>query len=542
MSHKRKYTEYLTHTEFLSGQSTITPQEIIKKLSLQSPHNKPTEKIYLVSIDGSDNLTSEQFLKVKREQQVFTILASTPSFLERTLFVVVICYSTETKVHMFYENFSIEQKFQISFEPQKSFLSNNLSDFKWSSVFSKTSRVIDDLKTFIVSDEFQNYSTPPSPLTPLNKKVTLMVYMFLCGGNNQTSCKDFKHTIFHPKQQMIYKWYPNQSTADYHNNVDHIGSSAVWIFVLPDMISFSSLNDQKKLIKSINDEFDYSGIVSLEFPSDEFTLHTLLNEPPTISTSAKGMNTAINNKLLRIKDGAFETKIVKRVRNHRYLMEINKTHNGATIYRIMKSIQSDDFSDSMVLSIPDVHQVLLELQKMLLPFLSRASETRGVNDSVDFLVAKFNMISVLINNRCCWNQFTTNHDEAIECRLGNNSETQITTIFYGKQHQQFNSKVFQYLSTVFVGQPNYENERYLISRILMLVGYQCKLCNKKISNHQNFLYHYHQCISSQSENSWPPSNNDEKINLIQELKRNFDVPNFLIDVYSSFLQINKIIP
>lgn len=537
----RNDTRKRTYTEFSEDQVPVDfSKDIINKRNV--------EKIYLVSIDGSDNLTSEEFLKVKRQQQVFTILSSTPTFLEKTLFVVVICYSDETKVYMYYENFSVEQKMQIIFEPKRTFFNNNLEHFKWASVFQKTFNVINNLKTLIVSPEFQGIqgsqrinssaSHSPlsplsslSPLAPLNKKVTLLVYMFLCGGNNQLHCKDYKQTIF-GQSGGKYRWYPQQSTTDNYNQSDFIGSSASWVFVLPDMISFDgtilhSFNKQKQLVKSLNTEFNYDGIVSLEYPTDEFTLYTLLNETPTISSSSKGMNTAINNKLLRLKDiFGHRNRVDKRVTNHRYLLEINKTHNGSIIYKTLKgSIGAngtnganknlDDFLDTMVLSVPDIHQVLLQLQKLLSVFFNQANESPS--SLLKFIVAKNNMISVLLDNHKCWNQFTTNPEKSLECKLGS-----LTTYFQGNELQQFNLAVFQYLSTVFTGQPNYENERFIISKVLLLVNHQCKSCNKKIGDFSSFLNHFYCCLSEiQPKNGWELLSEAEKTKLFSELKQKF---------------------
>lgn len=536
---KRTYADFLglyqrpPHIQTPHTLSTLSPQKVI--------NNKPVDKIYLVSIDGSDHLTSDEFPKAKRQQQFFTILATTPIFLERTLFVVVICYSNETIVHMFYENFSIEQKFQISFEPKKTFLNNNQSEFKWSSVFSKTSKVISDLRSFIVSSEFQGDLASVC----LPKKVTLLVYMFLCGGNNESNCKELKQTIFetHSSKQQHYRWYPKQSTTDHYNHTDVIGSSAVWIFVLPDVVSFNdtlhSLNDQKKLVKSINDEIRYEGIVAVEFPSDEFTLHTLLNQTPTISSSSKGMNTAINNKLMRVKEGSDRNKVLKSARNYRYLLEINKTHNGPIIYRAIRDSwdsfsKIEDFFDSTILTIPDIHSVLIQLQRILSPFLSKIDSCSSL---VDFIVAKFNMISVLIDNHGCWNQFLSRPDKVHECKLGRPGK-QVTTHFHGNQHQQFNSSVFQFLSTVFVGHPNYENERFIISKILLLVSYQCKLCNRKISDHESFLRHYYLCQSEiQPKTSWPLSSDEENSKLFCELKQKFpELEQKLPSLFAKFIQ------
>jgi hypothetical protein len=560
-AHKRTYTEF-------SEDPVDLPNDIMRKL-IVGIGKKPVEKIYLVSIDGSDNLTSEEFLKVKRQQQVFTILSSTTTFLEKTLFVVVICYSNETKVYMFYENFSVEQKFQITFEPKRTFFNNNLEHFKWASVFQKTFNIINNLKSLIVSPEFQGIqgNTPASSAlsshsthsthSTLNKKVTLLVYMFLCGGNNQLHCKDFKQTVFGHSGK--YRWYPQQSTTDNYNQADFIGSSASWVFVLPDMISFdgtilSTFNKQKQLVKSLNTEFNYDGIVSIEYPTDEFTLHTLLNETPTISSSSKGMNTAINNKLLRLKEiFGHRNKVDKRVRNHRYLLEINKTHNGSIIYKALKTTcgngekgNLDDLLDSMILSIPDIHQTLIQLQKLLSVFFNKSHESPlGL---LNFIVAKNNMISVLIDNHKCWNQFITNPDKTLKCFLYSlyslsslSKLATLTTYFQGNQLQQFNLAVFESLSTVFTGQPNYENERFIISKILMLVNYQCKTCNKKIGDYQSFFSHFYCCLSEiQPKNNWELSSCDEKTKLFCELKQKLpNCSNFLNEIYSNLLPTIK---
>lgn len=464
-----------SHSTYLSQQQSQHHHQFLHL-------NEKVERIYLVSIDASDCITTDEHLKRQREHQVITILSGMPNFLKSTLFVILICETKDYKVLEFFETFGLDQKFSVLSKfllKQQIFLEEvkEVNEFEWAKVFQSTSTIVSQLKQSIQS---------------INQKVSLDIFMFICGGNSDSSCKPLKKSIFDPSDpsdsinKRQRRWYMNKSTKDNHHQMDHIGNCSVWIFILPDMILFNntkfSLNEQKKLIKSINEEIKYEGIVALEYPQDELTLHTLLTETPTISTSQKGMNTAINNKINRMNESHDRIPRLKSIRNQRFLL--TKSHIAIDLLDLIKQREQTIDSTQTLQTVQTVDNFLSKLIYTLPDLKVIINELTDIISSSEDKQTKCNLLAILVDNQGCWNHFIGDINSTNDPHSITKDKPHYPRYQFCRDHQrEINSKIFNYLSTIFIGRPNYENERFLLIQYFSKVFF----CSPVISSDSNVL-------------------------------------------------------
>jgi hypothetical protein len=126
----------------------------------------------------------------------------------------------------------------------------------------------------------------------------------------------------------------------------------------------------------------------------------------------------------------------------------------------------------MIFTLPDIKVIIDELKLIL-------------SDSIDNVVTQFNLLAILVDNQGCWNHFINGNKDPFvvihnqkEIHFSSTPSTSSTSSTPSTQQVELNSKIFNYLSTIFVGRPSYQNERFLLIQYFSKFFYLLSLSNQ----------------------------------------------------------------